>query len=258
MSTRFLYDNLVDRSTTVISSSSEVSDLPDDNVRHPHKGKVWRTGVTAADEWIKFDLGTAQNVQAFVALAHTLTASDSVIRIQASATDSWVAPPVDVALTVNADVLYHYWSAAQSYRWWRFKFTKSAAGETRDVGRIFLGTYYEAAQDIAYDGYEIRPVDLSETSRSLDGASYSDSKEIYHDVTAEFEYISDAQMDAFRAIAAWVGTHTPLFFHVDPEDMGADWLWYVKFDGFDAWKVRHYSGGTSPLWSCNMKFTEEL
>lgn len=258
MSTRFLYSNLIDLSATVISSSSEGSDLPDDNVQHPHRGKVWRTGVAAAAEWIKFDLGTAQNVQSFVALAHTLTASDSAIRIQANATDSWGAPSVDVAVTFNADVLYHYWTSAQSYRWWRFIFTKSAAGESRDVGRIFLGDFYEAAQDIAYGGYKVTPVDLSETSRSLGGASYSDAKDIYHDVSASFEYIPDTQMDAFRAIAAVVGTHTPLFIHVDVEDMGADWLWYVKFDGFDGRKVRHYSGGTSPLWSCKMEFTEEL
>jgi hypothetical protein len=258
MATRFLYNNWIDYTTTVVTSSSEGADLLDTNVQNAHKGKVWRTGSSTASEWIEFDLGSAKAVQALVILAHTLTSGDTSIKVQGNASSSWGSPSVDVTLTYNAGTIYYYWAAAQSYRYWRVIFTKTASGETRDIGRIFLGGYYQCAKDIQYGSLEEKPVDMSDTSRSLGGATYSDAREIFHEVGIQFDLITDAQMTSFKTIVAWVGTHTPFFLHVDPTNKTYDWLYYVKFDKFEAAKVKIQSGGTSPLWTVKMSFSEEL
>ena len=257
MSVRFLYNNLVDASTTVITSTGETTDLPDDNVQHPLRTKVWRTATSVALETITFDLGTAQSVQSFVALDHTLTSGDSLIKIQGHASDSWGAPTVNVTLAYNADTIAYYWTAAQSYRWWRFTFTKSASGETRDVGRIFLGGYYEATKNISFDGFQITPVDLSHTARSLGGQTYSDARSIYHEISANFDYVTNTQLEQFKTIAEAVGTHTPFFIDGDRTNMAYAWFYYVKFAGFSARQVKIYKSA-SPLWSTSMEFNEEL
>ena len=257
MSMRFLYDNLIDASTAVITSSSETTDLPNDNVQHPLRTKVWRTGTATAAETITFDFGSAQSVQAFAALDHTLTAGDTLIKIQGNATDSWGAPSVNVALSYNADELAYYWGSGQSYRWWRFIFTKSASGETRDVGRIFIGPYYEATKNISFAGLDITPVDLSDTARSLGGQTYSDARSIYHKIKTKFDYITNAQLEEFKTIAEAVGTHTPFFIDCDRTNMAYAWFYYVKFASFSARRVEIYKSAL-PLWSTSMEFNEEL
>lgn len=257
MSMRLMFDNLADYSATVITAGSEDAYLPVENVQHPHRSKVYRTGTAAAAEWIKFDLGSAKAVQSVILLDHTLTGSDSLIKLQGNATDSWGAPSVDETLTYNAGTLAKFLSAAQTYRWWRVIFTKSAAGETRDIGRIFLGPYYECVKNISFGGLKITPVDLSDTGRSIGGQTYSDQRSLYHEIKTAFNYILDAQMTQFKNIAAAVGTHTPLFISCDPTVKPYDWLYYVKFTKFTGETVEIYKSA-SPLWSVNLEFAEEL
>ena len=68
---RFLYDaDTWDAAT--ISSSSEAGDLVDDNAVHDFVAKPWRTTGDSA-EWIKFDLGSAQQITCFCLFGFNLT-----------------------------------------------------------------------------------------------------------------------------------------------------------------------------------------
>ena len=254
---RIIWDNLVDYSETVVTAGSEAADLPVSNILHHHRTRVYRTGASSAAEYILIDFGSARAVQALVLLDHTLTNSDSGLKLQGNATNSWGSPSVDETLTFHAGTLAHFLSAAQTYRWWRISFTKSAAGESRDIGRVFLGPYYECVKDISFGGLTIKPVDLSDTKKSLGGQTYSNPKDIYDEIDAEFGYILDAQMTAFRTIAAATGTHTPFFISCDPTSKPYDWLYYVKFAEFQAQKVEIYKSSL-PMWSTRMKFEEQL
>lgn len=256
---RILRDNLIDYSATVITAGSADVDLPVANVQHPHRGKVYRTGVSAAAEWIKFDLGSAKAVQAVILLDHTLTASDSLIKLQGNATDSWGAPSVDETMTFNADAMKKYLSSAQTYRWWRVIFTKSAAGETRDVGRVFLGPYDEMARGPKQpDGLEITPEDLSETSRALGGQTYSEIKGQYDHIKIDFPgAVSEAQSAMLIALADACGTHTPFFVDIDPTNKPYDWFYYAKARSLKGRKVVMMNGATI-LWDTSMELAEEV
>ena len=73
------YNNLITYDGVVITASSEYSaDLGPENVADPRRTKAWRTGVSSAAEWIKFDFGSAKAVRALVILDHTLTSNHKV------------------------------------------------------------------------------------------------------------------------------------------------------------------------------------
>lgn len=253
---RIAYDNLIDRSATVITAASQAADLPVSNVQHPFRGKVYRTGASVAAEWVKFDLGSAPAVQAIILLDHTLTTSDTLIKLQGNATDSWVAPSFEQVLTFNAGTICTFLAAAQTYQWWRVVFTKSAAGETRDIGRIFLGPFVECTRSFRYGGLEIKPVDLSETDRALGGQTFSEIKPIYGEIKGEFYWIDDAQATELQTLAATVGTHTPFFLSIDPTAKPYDLLYYGKYLKLGTRGVEHTVGGYR--WTVGFEFAEEV
>lgn len=256
---RVMYQNRVDLSTTTITAGSAAADLPVANIAHPHRTKVYRTGTSAAAEWILIDLGGAMAVQSVVILDHTLTAGDSAIKLQGNATNVWTAPSVDQTITYNASVMAAYLSASQSYQYWRIIFTKSAAGQTRDIGRVYLGPYDEYARGPKIpDGIRIKPVDLSITERARGGQTYSDILDSYDEIDIEFpEALADAQSAQIFALAASCGTHTPFFVSIDPTNHGYSWLYYVKARSIEGQTVR-YANGATCLWRASMKLAEEL
>lgn len=256
---RIMRTNLFDLAAATVTAGSEAADLPVANLQHPHRTKVYRTGTSAAAEWVKVDLGAAHAVQAVILLDHTLTAGDTLIKLQGNASDSWGAPSVDETLTYNAGTMAKFLSAAQTYQWWRIIFTKSAAGETRDIGRVFLGPYDEMEIAPAQpDGLQIAPQDLSVTQRSLGGQTYSDIKDQYDEITMEFPgALSETQSGNLASLAAACGTHTPFFVSVDPTYKPYDWLWYVKATDLTVRKVKQKKSATI-LWDATLKLAEEL
>lgn len=257
MSARFMWENRVDLTATTITAGSENTDLPAANVRHPHRTKVYRTGTSAAGEWIKFDFGSAKTVQAVILLDHTLTGSDTSIKVQANTSDSWTAPPVDQAMTYNAGTIAYYFSDLQTYQWWRIIFTKSAAGQTRDIGRVFLGPYYEAVRSFRHGSLKVTPIDLSETDRSLGGQTFSEIKSIYHKVEGEIGNIADAQNTQMAALATACGTHTPWFLSVDNANKPYDLLYYGKTEKLSTRNEEMILAGAY-LWTTSIEFAEEL
>jgi hypothetical protein len=206
---------------------------------------------------LKFDLGSAMAVRSVVLLDHTLTGSDTTIKLQGNATDAWTSPSFEETLVYNAGTIAAFLSAAQTYRWWRIIFTKSSASEYRDVGRVFLGPYYECAKGPAFRGVRITPVDLSETERSRGGQTYSDILNSYDEIEIDFSLVPDAQMDQFIALAGAVGTHSPWFVQVDSTNKPYAWLYYVKFDGFSRRQVEILRPA-GYAWSVKWKLNEEL
>lgn len=275
---RFFYDNLIDASGTVLTASSEVATLPVSNLANEFRTRIWRTGTGSATETVTIDLGSAQDVSSIILLDHTLTAADSAIAIQANNADAWGAPAFSQALAWQAGTIYAVFDAVKNFRYWRLTFTKSAAGESRDIGRLFLGTYYQTTEDPDYDGYQESVEDYSRVQKSLGGQTYTDLLPRYAALQTKFSDIRNEQTQAFKAIAQQVGESISFFIQVfpgagttgDSMDITADddvltvdesleqlnKLWYVKFTKATALKV---SGMDNDLiWSVTLDFEEQL
>lgn len=252
---RFAYDNRVDYATTTITATTESSTLPASNLKNHLRTKVYRTGNTVTDEAIVFDFGSAYSVSFIAILNHTLTASDSNVRLEANTSNSWGTPAFTQNLTRVPGPISAFFTS-QSYQFWRLAFTKSAASETRDIGRIFLGTYYEVDQDIGNEAITIQDNDLSRQGRAIGGQTYSDVRGRYDTVSINFKLISHAQHEQFRTIARTVGTHTPFFLILDYAQEPEDWLYYVKFRRLQSHKATVLGGVY--YWDVSMRMDEQL
>jgi len=255
---RFFYNNLIDVSGVTITGSTTTSGYPATNVAHEFKTKVWRTGSTVAAETLTFDLGSAKAVTAVILLAHTLTASDTSIQLLANSSDSWGSPAFTQALTHASNVISQTFSS-QTYRYWRITFTKSAAGETRDIGRVFLGTYHETAIQPDYDGFDLDPQDRTTKQKSIGGQTYADQRSQYRMLSLDWSGVSQSQMTNFKTIADTVGAHTSFFVQVDPNATAGTEpkeVLYVKFAKMFGRKVE---GMDSDLvWETKMELEEQL
>lgn len=255
---RIYYQNLVDHTATTITAATEAADLPVENVADPDRGNVYRTGVSQAGETIVFNLGSAKAVMAVILLDHTLTSGDSTIKVQGNAADSWGSPSFSEDITFIAGTIVHNFASVQTYQYWRVIFTKSASGETRDIGRIFLGPFETMVRGPQLpDGLTITPTDLSVTARALSGKTYSEIRGQYDAISIDFPPVSDAQMEIIKAIAAAVGTHTPFFVSIDPTLEPTDLFYYVKAKSFKGRKVKMWGSGAA-AWDLGMELNEEI
>jgi hypothetical protein len=119
--------------------STEDPNFPAENLRNPIRSKVWRSdGIDPAGEWVTVDLATSEDINSVVVVWDSnegikLTNS-AVVKIQASSTNFWASPPVDVTLTIDQVSLIasHYFTTAQTYRYWRVL----VIDPTNDIGYI--------------------------------------------------------------------------------------------------------------------------
>ena len=256
---RFFWDNFIDVAATTITSATELSTLPDDNVSHEHKGKVYRTGTSTTTEWIKFDLGSAKAIDGFVLLNHTLDGTETAVNIEAHASDDFSSPTFSQAVTVaSTDPAFNKFSSAQTFQWWRFEFTKANLAHTYDLGRIFLGDVYDTTEDPDSGGYSDEVDENSVTKKSISGQSYSYIKDNFKMLEVSFKACSQAQATQFKTMFEALGTHTPFFIQIDPtaSDGVREVLHYVKFVKGLKRKVHSY---TSELkWDIKLEFEEQL
>jgi hypothetical protein len=251
---RFFYSNLIDGASVVITETSEVSTLPSSNVAHEFRSVPWRTGTSVALEAVVFDLGSAQAVTACIILDHTLTAGDSLIKIQGHTSDSWGAPDVNETLTWSADAISKVFSSA-SKRYWRFTFTKSASGESRDIGRIFLGTYYEIDEGPAYDGYDEEIRDLSRKQKTLGGQTYTEVLPQYCMLKTGFSHITTTALTNLKTYIAAVGESVAHFIQVSTASPFNE-VFYVKLAR--ATKPKAVVMDSTPSWDLDLEFEEQL
>jgi hypothetical protein len=255
---RIWYNNLIDLSGVTITASSYASaSLTGQNVTHDHKSKVWRTGTSTAAETLTFDLGSAKAVTSIIVFNHTLTASDSLIKIQGNASDSWGAPSINQALTHATTINQTF--ASGTYRYWRFIFTKSAAGESRDIGRIFLGTY-EDIDDPDFDGLSPDPVDRTTKQRSIGGQVYSNVRSNYREVNVDFSGITTTQSGTVKTLSEYLGTGKSWFFQPLTSGTGeVAEIYYVKFKRLPQREGDGVHGSDGlPAWKFSFEIEEEL
>lgn len=225
---RLFSDNWIDYTATVITPATQDSILTAANIANALRKKVYRTAATQAAESITLDLGSAKAVTALILLDHTLTAGDSLLKLEGS-TNNFASVAFTQALTWASGTILKT-IASQTYRYWRISFTKSAAGETRDIGRVYLGTYDEftEAQAPDYTGLVWEKNDPSKGIKSAGGVSYFDIQEKFDSFGLKFSMIDQTQVTTFETIFNRVGQTVSFFLQVDPANVPLDRVFYVK------------------------------
>jgi hypothetical protein len=97
---------------------------------------LFRSGATFP---IVIDLGSAQNVKAFVLHNHNLVAGQSTLTLEGNTSDSWGSPAYSQALTI-ADPLIYYLD--ETYRYWRLVPVDGVLSYMQ-AGGLYLGDYLQ-------------------------------------------------------------------------------------------------------------------
>jgi hypothetical protein len=216
---RFMWKNRWDDAT--LSASSEESGFPVTNTQHRWHTRTWQSehglsgGLT--DAYIVADLGDAYDIEAFIIKNHNFSMLESGdgLRIQANNADAWGAPALDEAVTMTSGLIIHFFSSAQTYRYWRIVMTDVMNSDNYlEIGRVFLGGYFEPY----YDYRSRRPVfsDLSTVKRSTGGQISSDQKPRYRQWSYDFDAVLSDDFDTFWDIWQEVGLSKEYFICQDP------------------------------------------
>lgn len=251
---RFWWNNLIDAAGVVFTASSEVDTLPGENIAHEFRAVPWRTGTSSAAENIVIDLGSAQAVTSVILFDHTLTSGDSGITLEGNTADSWGAPAFSQALTWASGTISQTFST-QTYRYWRIKFTKASAAVSRDIGRVFLGTYLEPTDIPDYAGYEDSLNDPSRKAKSVTGQTWTGQVPQFTDMQWTLSRFGQTDIDNLRTMFAAVGQSKSLFVQAQTTSP-LNTIWYVKFTRAYGRKIGAYQGAF--LWDTELEMEEQL
>ena len=149
------YNRLIEDSPT-ITSNSENSDYPDDNVAEPSRVDIYRaTGDTA--EWLKFDFAAAKTFTCIcVDWLHNFTGS-ATVNLEFNSSDSWSPPAATEALTVAAGKAIVKRFTSKNYRWVRLTVADASNPDTYiEIPHLWLGEW----QDLTTHWGEYRDSDV--------------------------------------------------------------------------------------------------
>lgn len=251
---RFWYSNNIDSASVAITASSAPDALPPSNVAHEFRSRKWRTLGTVAAEWIVFDLVSAVAATSVIILDHDLTAGDSLIKIEAHTSNSWGSPAFSQTLTYAAGTISATF-ASQSYRWWRVSFTKSASSEIRNIGRIYIGTYYDTTEQPDYDGFTETTEDLTTIQTSRGGQTYADQRSQFKMLSVDFSRVNNTQAAQLLTIFEAVGQFRSFYVQIETTPALTK-IWYVKRTDKHKRKVSGFD--SSYLWDFKLEFSEQL
>lgn len=219
MGARLAWSNLLTAAGVVITSSSEATGHPDENLSHPSRWKDWRSASATTDQWVKFDLGAAKSFQV-LAVMNAILHTGGSLKVQANATDIWTSPTINDTLTVpNPDftqVLADWFGTVQSFRWIRFLFVNTGAvNEAVQLGAVFAGTYLEPARSVSPD-LMVRRVDPSVKRYATGGQRSSVLRAKYHEVSGTFVLQTASARNDLRTLYETAGSTTSVLFALDP------------------------------------------
>lgn len=258
----FLYNNLFD--SAVVTTSSNHRKFPGSRMQHRWGTYHWRSWGdplgdprpdALANQWIKADLGLAQDVRAILVWYHNFYNGASV-SIQGNAVDAWAGPLLDEGITLY-DVNYpivKLWDAAQNHRWWRIPIdgdwlsiiTEGDFNEAESyfdyarIGRVFIGDYFRPIANFNRS-YVPTEEDDSMILQTIENQSVSNVTSRYKTIAYEFEDVCAADFAKFMAMWNMVGTATP-FWIVQNAGRWYDQTYYVTFMNQIGFKRK--SGGT--------------
>jgi len=219
---RVLDENYLFESQTDFTSSGVDASFPLSNLKHQFRSKVVRLTPVAAENWIVFDLKTTEEIDSIAMVWPALDLSKlsnvATIKMQANATDVWTSPAVSVDMTYNElyNMASHYFSADQSYRFWRVLISDPLNPHGYiEVPKIILSK--AKTMQSPNTGFEFSESDQSKVSRTEFGQEYSDINPITNSIKFAWSFISEDDMDTLSKIYNNVGKTETVFVSLDSQ-----------------------------------------
>lgn len=285
MAVRLFWDNrtfdALPASSLVPSSYAQM--LPASNVQTQFRSRVWRSGNTLGAETLTIDFGAPVSVDAFIAFFTTLNEGsmtsgdttgftsgdwgDGPVTVAGNSVNSWSSPPFSQTLNqssiTDAQSPHQYFEGyfettpgAPTYRYWQFEYYKSAANQTRDVGRIFLGQTYDIPQAPAFNGILIELIDGSNKSKGVGLQTFVEVLPQFKQITLTFPPMAQNVINQLDYIFAQIGQNRNFFLQIDQVDPYKE-IYYVKL-GASHKKQTSVVSPTQTYWVVAYMFEEQL
>lgn len=185
------------------------------------------TSYTAGDiaihteEGVVFDLQVPTGIDSFALLFDPADLSKmtqaAVLKLQASATNSWASPPLDITLSIDNDyqVATHFFTSAETYRYWRVKIV--------DPKNPFL--YVEIAKVILSEGIQLTQVpeigfletitDNTTEVKNNFGHQYFDEFPLQRSLELNYSIMTESDLKTLQELYKRTGKSTPIGFCLD-------------------------------------------
>lgn len=219
---RLMVTNYCTEPATTVTASTEDTNFPASNLKHPFRSKRWRsTDVTS--ESVVYDFVTTEAINSVVLLwpredGIKLSAS-AVIKIQANATNSWSSPSVDQTLTISNDysIASHYFNSDQSYRYWRVKIEDPS----NTLGFVELGLAWigkALAIENAQNGFVWDLIDQSNSTKTEFGHVYDDEYPILQSIEFKYQFIDYDTIQILENAYRLNGSTNPVLVVIDQDE----------------------------------------
>jgi hypothetical protein len=167
--------------------------------------------------WIKFDLAAAKDVGIAILHYFNIDTTNGAVQLQGNATDVWTAPSLDDAMA-GTDIWVKWYSADESYRYWRFVIndTQNSNGFVY-LGIPYLGEFYTPDPGLAArfaEEYE----ELSEVGFADSGAPFQHEKLRARKYRLVWPGMSTTEKNYMKNAAAFLRLGRPFFFFLDPQN----------------------------------------
>jgi len=196
----FVYDNKIN---SVGPSSERIDFRFSDAFNDPRLSRRGRT-VTATDEWLLFNLGSADKVKYCIISGHNLNTGATVM-LSANNANDWTDPPYSVEIDVE-DVMIK--KIDEEYQFWRLTFS----GVTKDfieISKVYLS---EGVEGPGMEQSQILSTNTnSEYSKSTTMQIYGDRRTQYKSAEIMFPLVSEEERKNIKTMFAAVDIVQPFF-----------------------------------------------
>lgn len=181
-------------------------------------------------EWIKADLLTARDCTIGLILNSNISSS-AIITLAGNSTDSWASPATTQTLVGNSTLAIKYFSATQTYRWWRFLISDvTNANGYISVGIPYVGSYTQPSPGFATPFTE-EFVELSMVGIADQGASFQEDKNRAKSYDLRWPGLSNNERDKIKSAADHLKVGRPFFFSFDPQNTPSDTIYCRMTEG---------------------------
>jgi hypothetical protein len=225
---RVVTTDVFENATTTASTTE--SGFAASNVNELPLKRLWRS-TDDDDEWLKFDLGSAQAVDTFTIHDNNISSS-ATVRLFGHSTDlgsnpaDWLASAdfnTGNTLTFDNIVGALYLTTAETHRWWLLEIDDPTNPDTYvEVGRVFGGLSTSPDENFN-ENFSVTWMDNSRNFESEGGSKYSVEKVRPKVFEISFNDIDAANVDVVEAWWTSVYTVCPLVIALDKDDEPLNW-----------------------------------
>lgn len=243
---RIIDFNYVFCDQTDITVSSESPDFPVENLKNFSRAKTFRTASVSGTQDIIFDLKTIEEIDSFMIFFNPLEeikfSPGAEIYLQASATNVWTSPPVDVLLSIDEvnGVISHFFDTDQTYRFWRIKIVDPFnTWGYFEIPKIVLGRKIQLDR-VPEIGFSFLIKDLSKSESTAYGHKYFDIYPNLRSLGFDYNVFTYQNLELLSQSFDRVGTVSPIAIVMDGSENLFDKDFFLIYGTYtDSMKVSH-------------------